>query len=170
MKIFAVSMQDIENELNVISMKDIKYQLNKTAKTLTNPKTVVPKKYHKFLDIFSKEASDTLSPHSKYDHQIRLLKSYRDHDNNPLSKMSKPKLQFVKKFLKEHFKKSFIKASSTLCSSQIMLTAKSEGGIRFYVNYRCLNKLTKKDAYLIPLIEKTLAQLKNMKVFTKIDI
>ena len=75
-EIFAVSMQDIKNKLNAISMKNIKYQLNKTAKTPTNPKTVVLEEYHKFLDIFSKEASDTLSPHSKYDHQIHLLEGY----------------------------------------------------------------------------------------------
>ena len=62
-EIFAVSMQDIENKLNAILMKDIEYQLNKTAKTLTNPKTMIPKEYHKFLDVFSKEAFDTLSPH-----------------------------------------------------------------------------------------------------------
>ena len=74
-EIFAVSMRDIENELNAISIKDIKHQLNKTAKTPTDLKTMVLEKYHKFFDVFSKEASDTLSPHSKYDHQIRLLKS-----------------------------------------------------------------------------------------------
>ena len=73
MEIFAVSMQDIKNELNVISIKNIKYQLNKTAKALTGPKTVVLKEYHEFLDVFSKEALDTLLPYSKYDHQIRPL-------------------------------------------------------------------------------------------------
>ena len=51
-----------------------------------------------------------------------------------------------------------------------MLAAKLEGDIRFCVDYRGLNKLIKKDAYPIPLIEETLAQLKNAKVFTKIDI
>ena len=51
-----------------------------------------------------------------------------------------------------------------------MLKAKPGEGIRFCVNYRCLNEFIKKDAYLIPLIKKTLAQLKNVKVFTKIDI
>ena len=67
-EIFAVSMRDIKNKLNAISMKDIKYQLNKTVKTPTNPKTVVSKEYHKFLNIFSKEAFDTLLSHSKYNH------------------------------------------------------------------------------------------------------
>ena len=169
-EIFTVSIRDIENELNAISMKDIKYQLNKTAKTPTDPKTVVLKEYHEFLDVFSKEASNTLSPHSKYNHQIRLLEGYKDHGNSPLSKMSESKLQFVKKFLEEHLKKGFIETSSAFCSSRIMLAAKPGGGIRFCVDYRHLNELTKKDAYPIPLIKETLAQLKNAKVFTKIDI
>ena len=47
---------------------------------------------------------------------------------------------------------------------------KLRGGIRFCVDYRPLNKLIKKDAYSILLIKETLAQLKNAKVFTKIDI
>ena len=33
-----------------------------------------------------------------------------------------------------------------------------------------MNELTIKDAYPIPLIEETLVQLKNAKVFTKINI
>ena len=92
MEIFAVSMQGIENKLNMILMKNIKYQLNKTVKAPTDPKTVVPKEYHKFLDVFSKKALDTLLPHSKYDHQIRLLERYKDHGNSLLSKMSESKL------------------------------------------------------------------------------
>ena len=169
-EIFTVSIRDIENELNAISMKDIEYQLNKMAKALTDPKTVVLEEYHEFLDVFLKKASNTLSPHSKYNHQICLLEGYKDYDNSPLSKMSESKLQFVKKFLEEHLKKGFIEASSAPCLSRIMLAAKPGGGIRFCVNYRRLNELTKKDTYLIPLIKETLAQLKNAKVFTKIDI
>ena len=67
-EIFAVSMWDIKNKLNAILIKDIKYQLNKTAKIPTNLKTVISEEYHEFLNVFSKEASDTLSPHSKYNH------------------------------------------------------------------------------------------------------
>ena len=51
-----------------------------------------------------------------------------------------------------------------------MLTVKPRGGIRFCVNYRHLNELTKKDVYPILLIKETLAQLKNAKVFIKINI
>ena len=84
--------------------------------------------------------------------------------------MLEPKLQFVKKFLEKHLKKGFIEASNALCLLRIIFAVKPRGDIKFCVNYRCLNKLPQKDVYLISLIEKTLAQLKNAKVFTKIDI
>ena len=61
-------------EIFAISMRDIEYQLNKTTKPPIDPKTVVPAEYHDFLDVFSKDISDTLRPYGKYDHKIELLK------------------------------------------------------------------------------------------------
>ena len=151
-------------------MRDIEYQLEKAIKTPTDLKTVVPEEYHEFLDVFLKKASDTLSEHSKYDHRIQFLKNYKNHGNSSLQAMSEPKLQFVKKFVKEHLKKQFIEASSAPCLSPIMLAVKPGRGVQFCVDYKKLNKLTVKNAYLIPLIEETLVQLKNAKIFTKIDI
>ena len=49
-------------EIFAISMRDIEYQLNKGTKLLTDPKTVVLEKYHDFLDVFLKDISDTLRP------------------------------------------------------------------------------------------------------------
>ena len=76
----------------------------------------------------------------------------------------------MKKFLEEHLKKRFIKASSAPCSSSILLAKKPGGGIRFCVDYWKLNKLTKKDAYPLPLIAETIARLKKAVIFTKIDV
>ena len=42
--------------------------------------------------------------------------------------------------------------------------------IRFYVDYRKPNAITKKDHYLIPLIKEILAQFEDVKNFTKIKI
>ena len=84
--------------------------------------------------------------------------------------MSKPQLKFVKNFLEENLKKRFTEASKAPCFLLILLAKKPGGGIRFCVDYKRLNELTKKDAYPISLIAKRLAQLKRAKVFTKIDI
>ena len=84
--------------------------------------------------------------------------------------MSKPQLECVKKFLEEYLKKGFIEASKAPCSLPILLAKKLKDGIKFCVNYRKLNAMTKKNAYQILLIAETLDQLKKAKVFTKIDI
>ena len=116
-------------EIFAISMKDIEYQLEKATKTPTDPKIMFPEEYHKFLDVFSKEASDTLSEHSKYDYRIRFLEGYKNHGNSLLQAMSESKLQFVKKFVEEYLKKRFIEASSASCLSPIMLAVKLDGGV-----------------------------------------
>ena len=117
-----------------------------------------------------KKKSDKVLPHSKYDHKIELVNRGKNHGQTALCSMSKPQPEFVKNFLEENLKKNFIKASRASCLSLILLAKKPGGDIRFCVDYRKLNELTKKDTYPIPLIAETLAQLKEAKVFTKIDI
>ena len=142
------------------------------AKPSTDPKTVVLAEYHDYLDVFSKDVSDTLRLYGKYNHKIKLFKDATPSNlrHSALCGMSAPQLKFVKKFLEEHLKKRFIEASNTPCSSPILLAKKPGGGIRFCVNYRKLNSLTKKDAYPLPLIAETMARLQKAIVFTKINI
>ena len=159
-------------DIFAISMRDIEYQLNKTTKPPTDPKTVVPTEYHDLIDVFLKDVSDTLRPYGKYDHKIKLLKDkdFSDLGHSALRGMSVLQLEFVKKFLEENLKKDFIEASSAPCPSPILLAKKPGGGIRFCVDYQKLNSLTKKDAYPLPLIAETIAKLKKAVIFTKIDI
>ena len=84
--------------------------------------------------------------------------------------MSPEELDAVKRYLDSHLAKGFIQASSASYSSPVLFVKKPGGGIQFCVDYRRLNTITKKDRYLIPLIEETLAQLEGAKYFTKIDI
>ena len=129
--------------------------MNKANKPLTDSKTVVPEEYHDFLDVFLKEVLDTVAEHFKYDHRIRLLEGHKDLGHSPLRGMSQAQLEFVKEFLKSNLKKRFIKASSSPYSLLILLAKKPGSGIKFCVDYWRLNKITKKDAYSISLIEET---------------
>ena len=47
---------------------------------------------------------------------------------------------------------------------------KPSGTLRFCVDYRKLNNLTRKDRYPLPLISETLGRLSKAKVYTKLDI
>jgi hypothetical protein len=47
---------------------------------------------------------------------------------------------------------------------------KSNKNLRFYVDYRALNKLTIKNRHALPLIDETIDRLSNTKIYTKLDL
>jgi hypothetical protein len=51
-----------------------------------------------------------------------------------------------------------------------MFVKKLGEGIRLCIDYRLLNAITKKDRYLILLIEETIANIAGCKIMTKLDI
>ena len=52
--------------------------------------------------------------------------------------------------------KGFIRVSNSLVVALVLFVKKPRGGLWFYINYRGLNQVIKKDYYLLPLIYKTL--------------
>ncbi len=79
-------------------------------------------------------------------------------------------LKAVKQYLLENLDKGFIILSQALYSSPVLFVNKPSGSLYFYVDYKKLNQLTKKDRYPLPLINKTLARLNKAKIYTKLDI
>jgi hypothetical protein len=71
--------------------------------------------------------------------------------------MSAEELEVVKKYLVENLDKGFIKPSQALFAASVLFVKKPDGFLCFCINYKKLNLLTKKDWYLLPLINKTLA-------------
>jgi hypothetical protein len=47
---------------------------------------------------------------------------------------------------------------------------KANSFLRFCVDFRRLNNLTRKDRYPLPLIDETIARLAKAKIYTKLDI
>ena len=88
-------------------MKDIKYQAEKKARAETNPKSIIPKKYHNFLDVFLKKNSDTLLLYQKYKYKI-YLEEKQKYDHSLLYKIFLQKLDAVKRYLDSHLAKNFI--------------------------------------------------------------
>jgi hypothetical protein len=87
-----------------------------------------------------------------------------------LYKMSTLKLEKMKEYLVKNLKKGFIKLSDSSYSSPVLFIKKKNGSLRFCIDYRQLNALTKKDRYPLPLITETLDWLANSSVFTKLDV
>ena len=77
--------------------------------------------------------------------------------------MSRDELLVLRKTLTELLDKGFIRVSNSPAAAPILFTRKPGGGLRFCVDYRALNKLTRKDRYPLPLIQETLRSLTEAK-------
>jgi hypothetical protein len=73
-------------------------------------------------------------------------------------------------YLVENLKKGFIQPMDSPFLSPVLFIKKKDGSLRFYINYRQLNALTKKDRYSLPLITETLNWLAESLIFTKLDM
>ena len=84
--------------------------------------------------------------------------------------MSIPELETVKEYLLKNLDKGFIEPSSAPFATPVLFVKKANKSLRFYIDFRALNNITRKDRYPLPLIDETLARLLGARIFTKLDI
>ena len=63
-----------------------------------------------------------------------------------------------------------IEPSASPYASTVLLVPKSDGSVRFCIDYRALNAVTKKDGYLMPRVDDSLAALNGSRYFTSLDL
>lgn len=160
-------------EVFMASLADINKALTNKAKT--DPRTKLPRHFHEFIESFSREKANELAPQrgEGVDHEIRLEKVDGQEPKvpwGPLYNMSRDELLVLRKTLTEFLDKGFIRVSNSPASAPILFVRKPGGGLRFCVDYRGLNKITRKDRYPLPLIYETLQSVGRAKWFTKLDV
>ena len=64
----------------------------------------------------------------------------------------------------------FIRPSDYPDGAPVSFAPKKDGGLRFCIDYRWLNKKTVKNRYPLPLLEEMFDRLGHAKVFSKIDL
>jgi hypothetical protein len=160
-EVFSASLADINKALS--------------PKTRTDPRTKLPTQYHEFLDAFSHTKAEKLPPlrGEGRDHAIELEKKDGKELKvpwGPLYNMSRDELLVLRKTLTEYLDKGFIRVSNSPAAAPVLFVRKPGGGLRFCVDYRGLNKITRKDRYPLPLIYETLRNIGKAKWFTKVDV
>ncbi|KAF9802637.1 hypothetical protein IEO21_09853 [Rhodonia placenta] len=138
-------------------------------KVIKTTEESVPKQYHEFLKVFSKEASERLPERKPYDHAIELVPGYSMFHSKvyPLSNNEQEELD---KFLKEQLAKGYIRELKSPISSPFFFFKKKEGTLQPMQDYRRLNAITIKNRYPLPLIAKMVDKLRGATLFTKFDV
>jgi hypothetical protein len=152
-----------------VILKDVKKHFEKHNQSNIVIKNVLFSEYHEFLDVFDKKTFNTLVSHRSYDHKIILEKNAIS-KYTFLYKMFEKKLKIIKKYLENNLKKKFIAANRSSFVSSVMFMKKTNESLKFCVDCKKLNQLTKKNKYFLLLIDETLTHLKKIKYFTKLNI
>ena len=81
-----------------------------------------------------------------------------------------PRRKIVEDQLDDMIRTGVIEPSTSPWASPITLVPKKDGSMRFCVDYRKLNAVTKKDSYPLPLIQDIFDQLSGAAVFSTLDL
>ena len=136
------------NKMNVATELAIKENDKKEEKT---DKELVPKEFHDYLDIFSKEKAHQLPEPWPWDHKIEMKegskpKSFKDYNLTPAEQIE------LDKFLKENLEKGYIRPSQSPMASPSFFVNKKDGKLWPCQDYRYLNDWMIKNSYPLPLI------------------
>ena len=128
--------------------------------------------YYNYVNVFDKSQANILLSHRFYNHKLKFIEETNKNTlfKNRIYSILRHKFEQVKKYLNEHLKKKFIVSSYALFASFVLFIEKSNKELRFYVDYRKLNAIIKRNRYFISLINEVLARIQNYKYLTRLNI
>jgi len=129
----------------------------------------IPRNITSFVDVISKSQAETLPEHRPYDLKIEL----GDRAKPPISRMyalSAVEQETLHQFMDQNLRNSFIHPSCSPHGVPILFIKKKDGSLRLCIDYRGLNKLSKKDWYPLLLIADLLDSPGKARIYTKIDL
>ena len=110
-----------------------------------------------------------LPPHREFNLKIELEEGATPPPGR-LSSLFPFELNTLREFIDENLSTGFIRPTSSSLAASVLFVKKKDGSLRLCVDYRGLNKLTRKDRYPLPLISDLLDSPSHVKVYTKIDL
>eukprot|EP00731_Ephydatia_muelleri_P015777 Em0009g201a len=120
-----------------------------------------------YADVFA-ESNDELG-------RTNMVKQSVDTGNNPpirqqFRRMPPFRREQARKLIEDMLKREIVQPSSSPWASPVVIATKKDGSLRFCVDYRKLNSITRKDAYPLPRIDDSLDALNGSKWFSTLDL
>ena len=126
---------------------------------------------HALLEEFSDITAPPtgLPPHREWDLAIDLTDDSKVPQQRTY-RMSPLELKEVHRQLEEMLESGWIRPSTSRFGAPILFARKKDGSLRMCVDYRELNKITRKNRYPLPRIDELLDNLHGATVFTSLDL
>src|ERR1700726_2461868 len=129
----------------------------------------VPEEYRGYSDVFSKRKADTLALHRPYDLKINLVEGAEPPPGAVYS-LLQSELRELREFLDEHLHIGFIRLSHSPHGAPVLFVRKKNSNLHLCMDFHGLNKVTKKDCYLLPLTKDLLEVPGKAKIYMKLNL
>lgn len=134
-------------------------------------KTQVPFEFHDYLDVFSKTLATQLPAHKPWDIKIELLPDTKLPPRSKPYRKTVRERQIEHEWVQKHLELGLIRPSKSQTCASLMFVPKKDDeiGLRPVIDYRPINKVTKKWPYPVPNLDDQLNRLSRKKIITRID-
>src|SRR5712692_7342051 len=105
-----------------------------------------------------------------YDHAINLKEGMDASNNCKIYLLNLEEQIVLDVFLEDMLKRGYIRPSKSPFTSPFLFVKKKDGKLHPVQDYQCLNMVTVKDQYPLPLIPDVTNKLKDTQIFTKFDV
>ncbi|RLN36021.1 polyprotein [Panicum miliaceum] len=122
---------------------------------------------HKYAKLFDEPQG--LPPHRPFDHAIPLMSGARPVNLRPY-RFNPAQKDEIERQVAEMLRQGVIVINHSPFSSPMLLVGKKDGTWRLCVDYRCLNAITIKNRFPLPIIDELLDELAGTVWFTCLDM
>ena len=122
-----------------------------------------------FADVFPEKLPDGLPP-DRGDAMKIETDPTADPPFRPVIRLSIAELDELRKQLDDLLSKGFIKPSTSPYGAPVLFVRKKDGTLRMCVDYRGLNKITRKNRHPLPRIDELLDRFRGARYYSKLDL
>ena len=127
------------------------------------------KDYKEYADVFSIQKAKILPEHQFYDLAIQIERD-KISPLGPIYFLSALELKTLQEFSEENTKTGIIHLSKSPCSAPVLFVKKKDRTLHLCIDYHGLNRMSRKDRYLIPLLNDLLDVPRKAWIYSKIDL